>query len=141
AQVGFFQREGYVVLEDLLSADELGVARAQMSALLRDPDRARPRVKFSFEPPEQAATHPVDPANPRRVWMVFDTPLAGDWWYDNIRDHRVVQAISQLLGPNVNFHNGKARIKPPGYGSHQIWHQDWPYERHTSPDLAAAILY
>jgi ectoine hydroxylase-related dioxygenase (phytanoyl-CoA dioxygenase family) len=73
--------------------------------------------------------------------MLFDTPLAGDWWYDNIRDTRITAAISELLGPNINFHNGKARIKPPGYETHQIWHQDWPYERHTQPDLAAAILY
>ena len=49
--------------------------------------------------------------------------------------------MSDLLGPNIDFHNGKARIKPPGYQSHQVWHQDWPYELHSSPDLAAAIFY
>src|SRR5262249_17973813 len=120
---------------------ELAVAREQMHALLHDPDHVRPRVVFSYEPPEEAAQHPLDPDNPRRVWMIFDTPLAGDWWYDNIRDRRLVGAMSDLLRPNINFHNGKARIKPPGYGTHQVWHQDWPYERHSSPDLAAAILY
>jgi ectoine hydroxylase-related dioxygenase (phytanoyl-CoA dioxygenase family) len=36
---------------------------------------------------------------------------------------------------------GKARIKPPGYRNTQGWHQDWPYERHTLPELAAAITY
>ncbi|MCA1597032.1 MAG: phytanoyl-CoA dioxygenase family protein, partial [Chloroflexi bacterium] len=43
--------------------------------------------------------------------------------------------------PDIDFHNGKARIKPPGYSSHQVWHQDWPYERHTRQELAAAIFY
>ena len=141
AQIQFFHENGYVVLEDLLSAEELAEARRQMRALLRDPEGARPGVKFSYEPEEQAEEQTIDLDNPRRVWMLFDTPLAGDWWYDNIRDPRITEAISELLGPNINFHNGKARIKPPGYESHQIWHQDWPYERHTSPDLAAAILY
>lgn len=141
SQIEFFHRNGYLVLEDLLSPDELVEARHQMHALLRNPESARPRVKFSYEPAEQAALHPIDPNNPHRVWMIFDTPLAGDWWYDNIRDRRIVEAMSELLGPNIDFHNGKARIKPPGYGTHQYFHQDWPYERHTSPDLAAAIFY
>src|SRR5579872_4366926 len=140
-QVRFFRDNGYVVLEDLLSRSELDEARGQMRALLRDPDSARPRVKFHYEPEEQADAHPLDPDNPRRVWMIFDTPLAGDWWFDNVRDRRIVEAMCDLLGPNINFHNGKARIKPPGYGTHQVWHQDWPYERHTAPDLAAAIFY
>lgn len=141
AQIAFFHENGYVVLENLWSAEELAAARRQMNALLRDPDSARPRVSFSYEPPEEAQKHPIDPDNPRRVWMIFDTPLAGDWWYDNIRDPRILEAMSELLGPNINFHNGKARIKPPGYGTHQGWHQDFPYERHTSPDLAAALFY
>lgn len=140
-QVQFFHQNGYLVLENLLRPAELAEAREQMHALLRHPENARPRVTFHYEPPEQASQHPIDPNNPHRIWMVFDTPLAGDWWYDNIRDRRIVEAMSQLLGPNINFHNGKARIKPPGYGTHQVWHQDWPYERHTSPDLAAAIFY
>jgi ectoine hydroxylase-related dioxygenase (phytanoyl-CoA dioxygenase family) len=141
AQRQFFDANGYLVLEDLLSQAELTEARRQMNLILRDPDGARPGVKFSYEPADLADRHPADPDNPRRVWMLFDTPLAGDWWYDNIRDPRIVDAICDLLGPNINFHNGKARIKPPGYTSHQGWHQDWPYERHTTPDLAAALLY
>ncbi|HZO91804.1 MAG TPA: phytanoyl-CoA dioxygenase family protein [Chthonomonadaceae bacterium] len=140
-QKAFFNANGYLVLENVWSQAELAEARRQMRALLRDPDSARPGVQFSYEPPEEAGKYPIDPDNPRRVWMIFDTPLAGDWWYNNIRDPRVVDAMADLLGPNINFHNGKARIKPPGYQTHQIWHQDWPYEHHTSPDLAAALFY
>lgn len=141
AQKRFFDENGYLVLEDLYSPDEVAVMRREMDALLRDPAAARPRVRFSYEPAEERDRHPIDPENPQRVWMIMDTPLAGDWWFDNLRDPRVVDVIVDLLGPNINFHNGKARIKPPGYRSHQGWHQDWPYERHSEPDLAAAILY
>jgi ectoine hydroxylase-related dioxygenase (phytanoyl-CoA dioxygenase family) len=33
------------------------------------------------------------------------------------------------------------RNKPPGFEATQGWHQDWPYERHSVPELAAAITY
>lgn len=140
-QIDFFHRNGYVVLPDLLSHEELDEARRQMAAVLQRPGEANPGVQFSYEPADQAGRHAIDPVNPHRVWMLMDTPLAGDWWNQNMRDPRIVEAMSELLGPNINFHNGKARIKPPGYGTHQGWHQDWPYERHSSPDLAAALFY
>lgn len=140
-QKRFFDENGYLVIPGLYTPHEAAEMRARMVELLRDPEVARPRVGFSYEPAEDAGKYPADPDNPRRVWMVFDLPLASDFWFDNIRDPRVVDVVTDLLGPNVNFHNGKARIKPPGYASHQGWHQDWPYERHSVPDLCAAITY
>jgi phytanoyl-CoA hydroxylase len=137
----FFEENGYLLLEQVFSPAETAEAREQLHALLQAPEKAHPRVRFSYEPPEEAGKHRVDPANPRRVWMIMDTPLAGDWWFRQFQDARVVDAIVDCLGPDIDFHNGKARIKPSGYRSHQGWHQDWPYERHSRPELAAVITY
>jgi hypothetical protein len=139
-QKAFFDANGYLLLPQLYSPAEVEEARAEMRRLLRSPEQAHPRVKFSYEP-EPSADVPVDPDNPHRVWMLFDTPLAGDWWFRQFQEPRVVDAMVDCLGPDLDFHNGKARIKPPGYASHQGWHQDWPYERHSVPELAAAITY
>jgi ectoine hydroxylase-related dioxygenase (phytanoyl-CoA dioxygenase family) len=140
-QKQFFDRNGYLLLEQVYSPEEVAEAREEMNRLLREPEKAHPRVRFSYEVPEAGKGAPIDPDNPNRVWMIMDTPLAGDWWFRQFQDPRVVDAIVDCLGPNIDFHNGKARIKPPGYRSHQGWHQDWPYERHTLPELAAAITY
>lgn len=141
AQQQFFAENGYLLLPGLYRPDEVAEAREQMLALLQDPEAAHPRVRFSYEGEDSGAGRDPDPDNPRRVWMVMDTPLAGDWWFRQFQDPRVVDAIADCLGPNIDFHNGKARVKPPGYRSHQGWHQDWPYERHSRPELAAAITY
>src|SRR5689334_15887108 len=140
-QVQFFREQGYLLLPQVYSPAEVAEAREQLNRLLRDPEAAHPRVRFSYEPPEEAKRHPVAPDNPRRIWMVFDSPLAGDWWFRQFQEPPVVDAMTECLGPNLDFHNGKVRVKPPGYHSHQVWHQDWPYERHSRPELAAAIFY
>jgi phytanoyl-CoA hydroxylase len=140
-QKRFFDENGYLVVRNLYSAEEVERLREMMNAILRDPDSAPPGVGLNFEEGELPPGATLDPNNPKRIWMLFDTPNGGDAWLDQAREPRIVDIISDLLGPNINFHNGKARIKPPGYQSHQIWHQDWPYERHSSPDLAAAIIY
>jgi phytanoyl-CoA hydroxylase len=136
----FFEENGYLLLRGFYSAAEVAEARAQMRALLTAPEKAHPRVKFSYEA-DEAGAFPPDPDNPRRVWMVMDTPLAGDWWFIQFQEPRLLDVLVECLGPNLDFHNGKARVKPPGYRSHQGWHQDWPYERHSRPELAAAITY
>ena len=69
-QIAFFHTNGYLVLEDVWSEAELREARQQMNAVLNDPDSARPGVGFSYEPPEEAGNFPLDPNNPRRVWML-----------------------------------------------------------------------
>lgn len=137
----FFDENGYLVVEDLYTQEEIRELRSAMNALLGNPDEARPGVGFSFESSPPDPDIPLSTENPRRVWMIMDTPLAGDLWFRQICDPRIVDRVADLLGPNINFHNGKARIKPPGYQSHKVWHQDWPYERHSRPELAAALLY
>src|SRR5690242_18112203 len=115
SQKQFFAENGYLLLERLYSPYEVAEARAEMERLLRDPQSAHPRVRFSYE---EADGTPAPPDNPNRVWMMMDTPLAGDWWFRQICEPRVVDAMADCLGPNLDFHNGKARIKPPGYRSH-----------------------
>jgi hypothetical protein len=141
AQTAAFARDGYLVLRALYTPDEVAGMRERFNELLRHPEAAHPGLRYTYEGPEGLVTRPVDPNNARGVSLIMDTPLAGDYWFDQIRDPRLVNVIGDLLGPDVNFFNGKARIKPPGYINPQRWHQDWPYERHTAPDLAAAILY
>src|SRR5690242_21026047 len=90
AQKRFFDENGYLMLEQFYSAEEIGEARKQMDRLLLRPEAAHPRVRFSREPEEEAAQHPIDPSNPGRIWMIMDTPLAGDWWFAQFQEPRLL---------------------------------------------------
>ena len=88
--------------------------------------QAHPRLRVgTFADAGEAGREP-HPDNPNFIDLVMDSPLAGDDWFNNIRDPRIVKVMVDILGPNINFHNGKLRIKPPGYVNSQGWHQDWP---------------
>src|SRR5580704_5732678 len=49
-QIEFFHENGYVLMEDALSTEELAQARREMFQLLSAPEAARPGVSFSYEP-------------------------------------------------------------------------------------------
>lgn len=136
-QQRFFHENGYLIVHDLFTAAEVDAMRRSMDTLLRDPQSCDHRVHFTSD----GVPAPSDPTNPRRIWRIMDLPWAGDIWFQLLAEPRIVDAMVDLLGPNINFHNGKAILKPAYHKNTQGWHQDFPYERHTEPDLAAAIIY
>ncbi|MCY3801459.1 MAG: phytanoyl-CoA dioxygenase family protein [Chloroflexi bacterium] len=140
-QKDFYDENGYLVIEDVFDPDEVSRFQKLTAEVLRDPNAAHPRLRVgTFADAGEAGREP-HPDNPNFIDLVMDSPLAGDDWFNNIRDPRIVKVMVDILGPNINFHNGKLRIKPPGYVNSQGWHQDWPYERHEKPELAASIFY
>ncbi len=134
-----FERDGYLLLEGFYSAEEMAVMRSRFGDLVTRRD-GRPR-NMSYSLMEAPEGFVPDPFNPDNVVGMMDQTLADDYWFDQFTEPRIVSVIVDLLGPDIDFHNGKVRNKPPGYECTQGWHQDWPYERHSVPELAAVITY
>ena len=136
AQSAFFDDNGFVHLPGFYSGADLERLRAEYHTLVTQTEDRPANMSYSFmEAPEG---FPPDAFNPKNVVGMMDQVLGGDFWFDQFTDPRVVGALVDCLGPNLDFHNGKVRNKPPGFEATQGWHQDWPYERHSEPGLAAA---
>ena len=138
-QKRFFDDNGYLLLPGFYGPGEMEEMRRQYHQLVTDTDGRPQNMRYSFMDP--VAGFPPDEFNPRNVVGMMDQTLANDYWFDQFTEPRIVSVMVDLLGPNLDFHNGKIRNKPPGFTNTQGWHQDWPYELHTEPDLAAAITY
>jgi phytanoyl-CoA hydroxylase len=54
---------------------------------------------------------------------------------------RLLDALEQLLGPNLEFHYSKINMKPPAIGSIVEWHQDLAYYPLTNQDSLAVLFY
>ena len=138
-QKQFFDENGYVHLSGFYDEDTMGEMRSQFHDLIANTDGRPAALKYSFMDPVEE--YGVDPYNPKNVRGIMDQTLANDYWYNQFIEPRIVGAFIDLFGPNIDFHNGKVRNNPPGFENDQSWHQDWPYERHTVPELAAPITY
>ena len=65
-------------------------------------------------------------SRPEAVGWAFDikTNLLFDWVYELSRDARLLDAIEDLIGPDVLLTNSLFRIKEPGSATFYGWHQD-----------------
>ncbi len=106
-----FDEEGYLLLRGFYSADEMEVMRARFHELLTDMENRPKNMSYSImEVPEGFEP---DHYNPHNVVGMMDQTLADDYWFDQFTESRIVSVMVDLLGPDIDFHNGKVRNKPP----------------------------
>ena len=119
-QVAFYQRHGYLVLENVLSAAELQDLRAA-SERLRD-ERARL-------------------AGDDRLAVIHNVALFDDAFMMAARHPVMLGAVTQLIGENLRLQHCKLNWKPPAKGKGEVhWHQDFPFFPHTNYDLLACMF-
>ena len=110
-QAAQFQRDGYLLVEGLLDAEE--------TDLLRTAARADRRM-------QQSAMDVADTEGRKTDLSLWNHP--GDDIYGMIaRSERVVGAMEQLLDGEVYHYHSKLSAKEPRVGGAWEWHQDYGY--------------
>jgi ectoine hydroxylase len=126
-QARFFADEGYLVVKEVLSADEVELLRNAAVA-----DKALDEHAFSVNNGEGGAAR----------LALWNHP--GSSIYGMIaRSESVVGAMERLLGEEVYHYHSKMIMKDAKTGGAWTWHQDYGYWYHNgvlSPDLASISI-
>ena len=128
--VARYQRDGYIVVPDVVSAAEIDELRRVTDEFVEASRTATGHTDvFDLEPGHSAATPRL-----RRI----KTPHAQHPSYARmVRHPGIVAVLQRLWGPNIRFDLSKLNLKAAGFGSSLEWHQDWAFYPHTNDDLAA----
>ena len=128
--VEFYRETGYLVVQDVLSPDEVGRLRRTTGEMI---ERARGLTAhtevYDLEP-----DHRPDRPRVRRIKM----PHAHHPEYRRLVDHpNIVAVLQRLIGHAIRFDTAKLNMKDAGGGAAVEWHQDWAFYPHTNDDLCA----
>ena len=134
AQVERYRRDGFTVVEGVLSAAELAELRRVTDDLV---ERAR-AVREHDEVYDLEDSHSAAEPRVRRI----KTPHKVHPAFDRVMRHPNILAILQkLVAPAIRFDTSKLNMKAAGYGAAVEWHQDWAFYPHTNDDLAAVGVF
>jgi phytanoyl-CoA hydroxylase len=102
-----YERNGYVIVRDVLDAELIGEARKHVDWLLEQHPGTRPEL--------------------------LDTELVKDdpFWVRLVSDDRLLDIAEQFIGPDIALFASHYVAKPPYDGQPVLWHQDgsyWPLE-------------
>ncbi len=129
-QISFYHENGYLVLEDMLSVDELAELRRVTDDFV---ERSR-SVSHHNDVYDLEANHSSERPRLRRI----KNPIAQHEVYDQALRHQgILDRVEQLIGPGVRRNNTKLNMKEPAHGSAVEWHQDWAFYPHTNDDVLA----
>ncbi len=128
--VAFYNDNGYLVVPNVLSADEV----AELRQVTEDFVESARHVAAHNEIYDLEDSHSAAEPRVRRI----KTPHAHHKAYARMVDHPNILAILQKLwGPSIRFDVSKLNLKAAGYGAPVEWHQDWAFYPHTNDDLCA----
>ncbi|MCS6878812.1 MAG: phytanoyl-CoA dioxygenase family protein [Geminicoccaceae bacterium] len=134
AQVERYRRDGFIVVENVLSPEEVAELRAVTDELVAKARGLRTHDEvYDLEDdhtPEEPKVRRIKA--PHKVHPVFDRVM---------RHPGILAILQKLIGPAIRFDTSKLNVKAAGYGAAVEWHQDWAFYPHTNDDLAAVGVF
>ena len=128
--VAFYETNGYLVVPNVLSADDVADLRQVTEKFVED---ARHVSQHNNIYDLEDSHSPAEP-RVRRI----KTPHAHHETYARMVAHpNILAVLKALWGPAIRFDVSKLNLKAAGYGAPVEWHQDWAFYPHTHDDLAA----
>lgn len=125
SQFAQYQRDGYVVAENLLSEAEVERVRTRIHEYAAG-ERTETEFSRMLEPdadPDEFG-EAVEPVRKfEGVGMAREDPV----FADIARHEGILDVIEQLQGPNLKLLRSAAMLKPPRVGSEKKFHQDAAY--------------
>jgi ectoine hydroxylase len=111
-QVEFFEKNGYLIFDDLFSSDEVNKLFEELKSLSHDETKKK-LPQFILE-----ETH-------RDVRSIFEIHKISKIYGNLCRDKRILKKVQQLLGSKVYVHQSRVNLKPGFDGKEFYWHSDF----------------
>jgi ectoine hydroxylase-related dioxygenase (phytanoyl-CoA dioxygenase family) len=136
-----FWRDGVLVVEDAVTAEELAGMRQEFANWVEESrthaddfgETLDGRARFDLEP-----GHTAEAPALRRIQSPEEV---SDIYADAMRNARTVDIVAELIGPAIRFHHGKVNSKLPGAATKVKFHQDFPFQPMTNDDMITALLF
>lgn len=142
AQKQHFETEGYLILENLLTADELTQCLAEIDRLHHiaaesETNSELGKSDFQLEPYAGGAKRDDGLPVLRKIESTYKY---SQLFKDLATKPRLVEVLTALLGPDVLQFRSTLMLKPPHHGSAHRFHQDSSYWPIDPPSLVTVSI-
>lgn len=128
--VAFYNDNGYLVVADVLSADDVRALRRVTDMFVENARHVTHHDHVYDLEDSHSATEP-------RVRRIKTPHMQHETYARMVAHPNIVAVLQKLWGPSIRFDVSKLNLKSAGYGAPVEWHQDWAFYPHTNDDLAA----
>lgn len=136
-QGDFFNENGYLRLERVFTLDEVAELSAELDYIIDQfcvpgkgwsgPWRQKYLSQLEDNEATLVATHEMQQFSAAWAWAILN--------------RRLVRAVADLIGPEVEYHHMTLHAKGPDFGTPFPLHQDNPFYEHSDAQYLDAIVH
>ncbi|HCL30635.1 MAG TPA: phytanoyl-CoA dioxygenase family protein [Candidatus Handelsmanbacteria bacterium] len=125
-QVASFNEQGYLRIPQMFTPEQMDALDQDLERLVAEWAMTSPgwtgpwRRVYMDEKTEKAST----------LTAMHDLYFYSQAWMQGVTEPRLTEAVSDILGSNVELHHSTLHIKPPSAGHPFPMHQDHPFYMH-----------
>lgn len=133
AQKAFYEDQGYLLFPSMLNGEEVARLRSALDEVLNKAEGLTESTeRFSISAGVDGNSY---------VRRIFDPIEHHQAFRDAAFHPGILDAVENLIGPNIQLHHSKLNLKPPSSPAARFeWHQDYPFYPHTNYDLLAVLV-
>ena len=135
--INFYDENGYLRIPEMFTKAEIDELSDALDRLVQD-------WAFTSEGwtgPWRQVYMDSDTEKKSKLTAMHDLQFYSESWMRAVTHPRLVEAISDLLGPNVELHHSTLHIKPPQSGHPFPMHQDNPFYIHSTGDYVDVLVH
>lgn len=136
-QINFYHQQGYLHIPHLFTAEETQKLSDEMDRLVEDWAFTSP----GWSGPWRQAYMDPETEKQSKLTAMHDLHFYSVAWMRAATNPKLAEALSELLGPNVELHHTTMHIKPPQTGHPFPMHQDNPFYGHQDGRFIDVLVH
>jgi ectoine hydroxylase-related dioxygenase (phytanoyl-CoA dioxygenase family) len=136
-QVSFYREHGYLHIPKVFTPEETDELAAELDRLIREWALVSP----GWIGPWRKVYMDTDTEKKSKLTSMHDLQFYSATWARAVMNRRLVGALSDLLGPNVELHHSTMHVKPPETGHPFPMHQDWAFYKHQNDRYVDVLVH
>ncbi len=136
-QVDHYNEHGYVRIPMVFTSDEIRRMGDELDRIVQDWGV----TNLGWTGPWRNVYMDADTEKKSQLTHLHDLHFYSEAWSRAVMNPRLVSAMAELIGPNVELHHTTLHLKPPETGMPFPMHQDSPFYRHEGPGYVDALIH
>ncbi len=133
----FYNEQGYLHIPQVFAAEEMDQMETHLEVLLKD----WAQTDMGWTGPWRDAYMDAATAEKSKLTHLHDLHFYSEAWSRAMVSPRLVGALGELLGPNVELHHTTLHMKPPQTGHPFPLHQDNPFYEHQDDRYIDVLVH
>ena len=136
-QIESYNEQGYVCIPSVFTPEEVGRMSEELDRLVQD----WAVTNMGWTGPWRQVYMDPETDKKSQLTHLHDLHFYSEAWMRAVTNLRLGEAMSDLLGPNVELHHTTLHLKPPETGMPFPMHQDSPFYQHDGFDYVDALVH